>query len=525
MDLKKVFIATALTVPMALSSCGNPATQNEAELTPFISTDYNAVIEMIDKISVADLTTEKFAEDAYIAYCTLDDSVKDKVSNIDKLQEYRNEITKLYHTEEKRGDRIDRSKLLISTYYFGQELWNDEDVKKLKDCGIDFVIGANYDTQLLDLFEKHGIGAFISYLPSWFGQEATHGQLVEKIPAGSFVPYAEKFVDHPAIWALDICDELGSLDIPHLNVLLKEAEELFPGKLVYINLYPNYGASWRLLNKPYQEHLNYYVEQVETDYISYDHYFYWHFDSDADAYFVDNLKAAQNAAKKDGRDMWIVLQANTVQQDKVSDKKLSTEQLRYQAYGSLAFGVQELSWACWTPGWWKNNVYENGQYTEQYDKLKTVNTELKNLSPIYMRYKCLDTEFISTTLSATVELTKQKIDYLFKKQSDGVLEQSTLIDIKAEKNSSILLGSFEKRAGNGTAFMFTNVTDFHCTEESQTMDSWVKFKVKDKNVQLTAYTHNDAYVLSPDANGEYEIYIPNGEGIFVTVDNIETTAE
>ncbi len=525
MTFRKIGLTLALTSSLLVSACGSTGSKEEINQMPFIDTNYTSVIEMIDQITVADKTTEKTIENAYIAYCQLDSSVKDKVANFDKLQEYRNEITKLYHTEEKRGDRIDRSKLLISTYYFGKELWNDEDVIKLKDCGIDFVIGANYDTQLLDLFEKHGIGAFISYLPSWFGQEATHGQLVEKIPAGSFVPYAEKFVDHPAIWALDICDELGSNDMPHLNVLMKEAEDLFPGKLVYINLYPNYGAEWRLVNKPYQEHLNYYVEQVETDYISYDHYFYWHFDSDADAYFVDNLKAAQNAAKKDGRDMWIVLQANTVQQDKVSDKKLSTEQLRYQAYGSLAFGVQELSWACWTPGWWKNNVYENGQYTEQYDKLKTVNTELKNLSPIYMRYKCLDTEFISTTLSKTIEPNKPYIDHLFKKISDGVLEQSTLTDIKTSTNSSILLGSFEKRTGNGTAFMFTNVTDFHCTEESQTVDSWVKFKVKDKNVQLTAYTHNDAYVLSPDANGEYEIYIPNGEGIFVTVDNIETTAE
>ena len=521
MDLKKICIASALTVPMALSSCGSSAPQNVAEQPSFISTDYNAVIEMIDSLSTADLTTEKLAEEAYVAYCALDYSVKDKVSNLDKLQEYRKEITKLYHTEEKRGDRIDRSDLLISTYNFGRDLWNDEDVKKLKDCGIDFVIAASYDTELLDLFEKHGIGAFLSYLPSWFGQEDTHGQLSEKIPAGSFVPYAEKFVDHPAIWGLDICDELGAYDFPHLNVLLKEAEELFPGKLVYINLIPNYGSTWRFVGKPYQEHLNSYIEQVETDYISYDHYFYWHFDEDSDAWFVDNLKAAQNSAKIDGRDMWIVLQANSVNQgDTISYEKLSTEQLRYQVYGSLAFGVQEISWACWTPGWWHNNVYENGQYTEQYDKLKTVNTELGYLAPVYMRYKCIDTEFISTTHSRTISQKKPSIDWMFKKNSDGVLEQSTLTDIETSSDSSILLGAFEKRLGNGNAFMFTNVTDFHCKEDSKTVDSWVRFKTNNKNVQLTAYTHNCAYVLTPDENGVYLIYIPNGEGVFVTAETI-----
>ena len=186
----------------------------------------------------------------------------------------------------------------------------------------------------------------------------------------------------------------------------------------------------------------------------------------------------------------------------------------------MAFGVQEISWACWTPGWWHNNVYENGQYTEQYDKLKTVNTELGYLAPVYMRYKCIDTEFISTTHSRTISQKKPSIDWMFKKNSDGVLEQSTLTDIETSSDSSILLGAFEKRLGNGNAFMFTNVTDFHCKEDSKTVDSWVRFKTNNKNVQLTAYTHNCAYVLTPDENGVYLIYIPNGEGVFVTAETI-----
>ena len=88
MDIKKACIAIALTVPMTLSSCGNPATQNEEELIPFISTDYNAVIEMIDKISVADLTTEKFADEI----SKID--TQDLTATAEKLKEIHREFKK-----------------------------------------------------------------------------------------------------------------------------------------------------------------------------------------------------------------------------------------------------------------------------------------------------------------------------------------------------------------------------------------------------------------------------------------------
>ena len=73
--------------------------------------------------------------------------------------------------------------------------------------------------------------------------------------------------------------------------------------------------------------------------------------------------------------------------------------------------------------------------------------------------------------------------------------------------------------------MFTNVTDFHCDEDSYVVDSWVSFKVEEENVQLTAYTCDDAYVLSPDENGVYKFYVSNGEGVFVTVDTVDSVAE
>lgn len=115
MTFKKLGMISALTTSMLITACGTAEPASVEEPIPFIETNYTAVIEMIDGITVADLTTERIVEDAYIAYCNLDDSVKDKVTNLDKLQEYRNAITKLYHTETKRGDRINRSKLLIST--------------------------------------------------------------------------------------------------------------------------------------------------------------------------------------------------------------------------------------------------------------------------------------------------------------------------------------------------------------------------------------------------------------------------
>ncbi len=508
MKIKKLLAIAGIATVMTLSSCSKEP-EEVPVLKDFFNTDYASVVAMIDAIEVADLTTEKAIEDAFIAYSELEDSVKSEVTNIDKLQEYRSEVTKLYDVKDRRGDRIDHSKFLIGTYCVNPYIWTDEHFKAIKDCGIDVITGGAYNQTLLDLCAKNDLGVFLSYLPGWYGGDGSNsGQLINSIPSGAYNSYAENFVDNPVIWAMDVGDEPSSEDFPHYGVLINEAKELFPDKQIYLNLYPNYANKDQMGCKTYYEYIEKYIENVDTDYICYDHYLYaLDMENGGDPILsFANLGIVSSAARKTDRDFWIVLQVSS----DIADKWISEQQLRYQAYSAMTFGAKVIHWACYTAGWYKLHVVDSeGNLTEQYEKLQTVNLEIKDLANVYMRYTCKDAGFISVKYQGVEPVNDE-----FKEEDDGVIEQSSLSDVKSSPGSSILMGTFEKNVGEGTAFMFTNVTDYLCEEEQ---DARILFKTVDSNVDVIAYAGDSVSRLTADNDGYYKVDVPNGMGIFVTV--------
>jgi hypothetical protein len=61
----------------------------------------------------------------------------------------------------------------------------------------------------------------------------------------------------------------------------------------------------------------------------------------------------------------------------------------------MAFGAESLTWACYTAGWWDNQVVDKqGNKTQQYDKLKKVNSEIHRFGPRYMLYTRRSTSFV-----------------------------------------------------------------------------------------------------------------------------------
>ncbi len=535
MKLKSKLTALALATSLSFGSCAVAAPKTP-ELLPFFNTDSASVIAMIDSIEVADLTTEKQIEEAFLAYCDLEDSAKAEVTNYDKLHELRNQMAKIYNpdAESKQGGTlIDRSQILIGTYCVNSQSWTDEHFQAMSDCNIDIIIAGAYNTTFLDLCEKYGIKTYLSYLRSWgvYTVEA-RGQIANNIPLGTYVTQAESFVDHPAVVGFDICDEPHSWDYPHLELLRQEAQELFPDKLIYINLLPSgqprgaYSA-WSELpnydpNYEYYDYVRDYEAAINTDFISYDLYSLAFGDREykGGLHFLEAAATLGDITRKAGKDYWFVPQVNSGYEEVY----VSTQQLRYQVYNSMAFGVKALNWACWTAGWWYNNVVDgDGNFTEQYEKLKTVNNEIKTLSPIYMRYTNKDSQ-IATVFQTYMNYNQDNIlpDYI-----DNDLEQNTLKNITISEPSTVVIGYFEKNIGDGTAFMFSNATDNYCGQRysnqkffDEGQDAKVKFTLNDPNAEVIAYHKDTAYPLTPDENGVYSISVPNGEGIFVTIDSI-----
>lgn len=292
--------------------------------------------------------------------------------------------------------RMDRSKLNIGAYCLASYAHSEEHVREIAECGIDMMICVPNDKALLDRLEKCGVGAVVSgIVPGWFGGMGENaGAMADSNPLESYE--IADFSDHHAIWGIDIGDEPSSLDFLHYGKVFENVRKAFPGQFPYLNLYPGYAmVPWntpqqvieQLGAKNYAEYIARYCEHVSSDYICFDFYPY----AANTALFWENLKIVADACKRTKRSLWIVLQVNS----HVPEVWTSENRLRFQAYSALAFGAECIFWACYTAGWWHNQVLdEQGEKTQQYDKLSSVNAELKSIGETYMQYRRVDTHVV-----------------------------------------------------------------------------------------------------------------------------------
>ena len=125
--------------------------------------------------------------------------------------------------------------------------------------------------------------------------------------------------------------------------------------------------------------------------------------------------------------------------------------LRHQAFACLAFGAVSVNWACWTAGWWHNEVLDKqGRRTEQYEKLKTVNAELRNLEEPYMAQTNVRTVFLGNADDAA---RSSGVDIL------PVWNDEVFLSVTPGKGELFLLGQTAARDGSGCGLFLADVTD------------------------------------------------------------------
>ncbi len=341
--------------------------------------------------------------------------------------------------------RMNRKRFNIGTYILQPYARSEAHIRDLAECGIDFVVCMGDDRSALDLFEKYGVGAIVSgIVPGWWGGDGENaGKLEETNPPEKYESAARTFADHPAIWGIDMGDEPSALDFPYYGRIIADADRNFENQFAYLNLYPNYASvsqnsSAQTVNQlgtpTYGEHIAQYCRYVPTDYICYD--FYMYSINVAKAY--ENLRVVSNACRATGRDMWIVLQVNSSR----PEEWMSEDQLRFQAYSAMAFGAKNIIWACYTAGWWHNQVLdENGEKTEQYGKLRKVNGEIRRIADEYMRFERVSTHFVGFEGHPDMEGVGQ--------ETVGALDTGVFFGVKSDAGAPIVVGQMVSRERNG----------------------------------------------------------------------------
>ena len=403
--------------------------------------------------------------------------------------------------------RMDRNKLNIGTYILRRYARTEQHIKDVADCGIDFVVSMEDDKTALDLFEKYGVGAIVArVVPSWWGGDGENaGTMAQRNPLSVYDTCGAKFVDHPAVWGIDIGDEPSALDFPHFGKIVDKVNRVFPNQFAYLNLYPNYASvaknteeeTVNQLGTPsYEEHIAAYCRNVPTDYICYDFYLYeigetWHY---------ENLRIVADACLRTGRDMWIVLQMNKGG----PEHWISTNKLRFQAYSSMAFGARSLIWANYTAGWFVNAILDkDGNKTEQYEKLKEMNRELRTIGPEYMKFRRVSTHFIGFDGYPDMERVHQN--------PIGKLDTGVFFDVHAEGGEPLLVGQMVSCNNDGSYALMVCAADDPMDLMEKEYN--VVFRVSDR--RISAIGGNGYIPVVKREDGSYAVTVRSNSGVLI----------
>lgn len=193
--------------------------------------------------------------------------------------------------------------------------------------------------------------------------------------------------DHPACWGYAVRDEPNAADFPALRKEVDAIRHARPGRLAYINLFPDYASAKQLGVATYEEHVARFVEEVDVDVLSMDYYPIFQPNADGRDGYCGNLDVMRRFSQQRGIPFWNFF--NTMPFGPHSDPTES--QLRWQIYSSLAYGAKGVMYFCyWTPRgaeFPKGGaiITAEGKRTRHYDQAKRINAELKSLGPTLMK--------------------------------------------------------------------------------------------------------------------------------------------
>jgi hypothetical protein len=196
----------------------------------------------------------------------------------------------------------------------------------------------------------------------------------------------------PAIKGYYVMDEPGVADFPALGKAVAAVKKHAPGKLAYINLFPDYatlGALDRsqLGTSNYTEYLERFVAEVNPQVISYDNYMVPFSDDLKDAAkaasYYHNLLEVRRVAQKHQLPCLNIVSANQIRPPMPAPSPAS---LQFQAYTTLAAGYRGVTWYnYYGPDYKYAAIDPAGRKTLTWIYLRDVNSQIAALAPVMSR--------------------------------------------------------------------------------------------------------------------------------------------
>lgn len=198
---------------------------------------------------------------------------------------------------------------------------------------------------------------------------------------------AQDAPDQAACIGYGIRDEPNAADFPALRARVDALREVRPGRLGYINLFPNYATPEQLDTATYEEHVARFIAEVNPDVLSMDHYPQFRPGADGRDNYCANLAVMREQSLKAGIPYWNFF--NTMPYGVQTDP--TEDQLRWQIYTTLAYGAKGIMYFCYyTPGGGEFPkggaiLLRDGRLSRHYDQAKRINARVANLGRTLMR--------------------------------------------------------------------------------------------------------------------------------------------
>lgn len=289
---------------------------------------------------------------------------------------------------------------------------------------VDPPIGDDADLRYQEIADAHFtmvIGGFGARTPE---AVKTQIELCEKYDLKAIVSRAglppDQLPESPAVWGYMIHDEPSAKDFPDLRKTVDDIHRARPGRLCYINLFPNYANQRQLGTETYDEHVKRFVDEVGVHVLSMDHYPLMKPDEDGRQGYLDNLETMRTYALEKGIPHWNFF--NVIPFGGHYDP--TEAQIRWQIYTSLAYGSKGVLYFCyWTPrgGEFPKGgaiITAEGRRTRHYEQAKRINHDIKQLGPTLMSltstgvYRVTPNQNPSDMLKDTPIKSLTKGDYL-----------------------------------------------------------------------------------------------------------------
>lgn len=196
--------------------------------------------------------------------------------------------------------------------------------------------------------------------------------------------------DYPedgACWGYMIRDEPEVADFPGLAQKAEAVRTAHPGKLGYINLFPNYASAAQLGAESYDDHVRQFMELVKPGVLSMDHYPQFKPDVDGRDGYCENLAVMRKYALMHDVPFWNFF--NTMPYGPHTDP--TEAQLRWQINASIAYGAKGVLYFCyWTPpgGEFPKGgaiIHRDGRKSRHYYEAQRINKALRNLGTTLMK--------------------------------------------------------------------------------------------------------------------------------------------